>query len=160
MLQIAVIGSSDAAKEIYDMAEEVGREIGRAGCVVVCGGLGGVMEASAKGAKEEGGITVGILPGVDSSDANNYIDIKVVTAASHARNAIIARTADALIAVGGGFGTLSEIALALNIGKPVVVLKGVEGIPHLLEIKELFSAENPKEAVKLAIEKGKSLLGE
>ncbi len=160
MLQIAVIGSGGAKGEVYEMAERVGEEIAKAGCTLVCGGLGGVMEASARGAKRFKGVTVGILPGFDGSEANEYIDIKVVTAASHARNAMIVRTADALIAVGGRYGTLSEIALALKIGKPVVVLEPAEEIPGLLDIQELLVVKGPEEAVKLAMEKGKVLLGD
>ncbi len=147
--QLAVIGAGDAGEEVLRLAEEVGREIGAAGSILVCGGLGGVMEASARGAKEAGGTTVGILPGNDKKEANAYIDIKIVTAMSHARNAIIARTADALIAVGGEHGTLSEIALGLKLGKPVIVLEGAKN--ELTDVSGVSFAKTPKEAVEMAL---------
>jgi uncharacterized protein (TIGR00725 family) len=104
------------------VAEAVGRELAARGAVVVCGGLGGVMEAACRGAKEAGGHTVGILPGTDRSAANPFVDTAVPTGFGEARNALVVRAADALIAVGGGYGTLSEIALALKAGKRVVGL--------------------------------------
>ncbi|MFH1774533.1 MAG: TIGR00725 family protein [Methanobacteriota archaeon] len=152
-MQIAVIGSGKARGKLYRMAEEIGKEIAKAGATLVCGGLGGVMEAGAKGAKKYDGITVGILPGFEKEEANEYIDIKVVTAMSHARNAIIARSADALIAVGGELGTLSEISLGLKVGKPVIVIKGSEIAELLknLKVKNLHFAETAREAVETAI---------
>ncbi len=123
-LQIAVIGAGAADEKERAAAEKVGMEIGKTGHILICGGLGGVMEASSKGAKSAGGLTVGILPGDKKEDANPYIDIVIVTDMGHARNAIIARAADALIAVGGEAGTLSEVALAIKIGKPAVFIKG------------------------------------
>ncbi len=146
--QIAVIGAGKGSKEIEKLSEEVGREIAMSGSILICGGLGGVMEAAARGAKEKGGITVGILPGTDESEANEYIDIKIVTAMSHARNAIIARTADALIAVGGGHGTLSEIALGLKSGKRVIALEVNES---LADVKGVSLAKTPSEAVEMAL---------
>lgn len=156
MIQIGVIGGGKADDETISLAMEVGREIARQSCILLCGGLGGVMEASAKGAKEEGGLTVAILPGTSKEEANPYMDVKIVTAMSHARNAIIARSADALIAVDGGLGTLSEIALALKIVKPVIVLetpgemeeviKGLKG-----KGKNLHFAEDAREAVELVM---------
>lgn len=149
MLQIGVIGAGEAGDAEYTVAEHVGEEIAKAGHILVCGGLGGVMEAAAKGARSQGGLTVGILPGMTKEEANEYIDVRVVTAMNHARNAIIARTADILIAVGGGAGTLSEIALALKIGKPVVVIRDVP--PHFsIEGKGVYLVQSPKEAVELA----------
>jgi uncharacterized protein (TIGR00725 family) len=111
-------------------AESVGRALGARGVVLVCGGLGGVMEAACRGAKEAGGTTVGILPGLERSDANEYVDVAVATGLGEARNALVVRAADAVIAVGGGYGTLSEIALALKAGKRVVGLGSwdVEGV--------------------------------
>ncbi|MEE8357791.1 MAG: TIGR00725 family protein [Candidatus Hydrothermarchaeales archaeon] len=156
MLQIGVIGSSSADEELYKVSESLGEEIARAGCILVCGGLTGVMEAASKGAKRLGGLTVGILPGVGKEEANRYIDVKVVTAMSYARNAVIARTADVLIAVGGELGTLSEISLGLKIGKPVIVLEGVEGIGEMVRgiDQNLYFSKSPKEAVKMALELG------
>lgn len=154
MIQAAVIGGGEAGDKVLALAREVGREIARAGCVLICGGLGGVMEASAKGAKEIGGLTLAILPGTSKDEANPYMDIRVVTAMSHARNAIIARSADFLIAVGGGMGTLSEIALGLKEGKPVIVLEDGSTILNALrEIKKenLYFARSPREAVALGL---------
>ena len=112
------------------MAEAVGRELAARGAIVVCGGLGGVMEAACRGAKEAGGHTVGILPGLDRVAANPFVDTAVPTGLGEARNALVVRAADALIAVGGGYGTLSEIALALKAGKRVVGLESwdIEGM--------------------------------
>ncbi|HWR90474.1 MAG TPA: TIGR00725 family protein, partial [Dissulfurispiraceae bacterium] len=107
---IAVIGAGEATASLAAVAEEVGREIARNGCMLVCGGLGGVMAAAARGAREEGGITVGILPQANRDSANPHITVAVATGFGEGRNVIIARTADALIAVGGEYGTLSAIA--------------------------------------------------
>jgi uncharacterized protein (TIGR00725 family) len=119
---VAVVGPGDAAPEEIDKAEAVGRALAARGAVVVCGGLGGAMEAACRGAKEAGGTTVGILPGLDRGAANPWVDVAVATGLGEARNALVVRAADALIAVGGGYGTLSEIALALKGGKPVTGL--------------------------------------
>lgn len=121
--RIGVIGAGQATSAVCAQAREVGRRIAERGAILVCGGLGGVMEAAAQGAKEQGGITVGILPGCDAQEANRYIDIPIVTGMSHARNLLIVRTAEVLIALSGEYGTLSEIALALKIGKPVIGLE-------------------------------------
>jgi hypothetical protein len=145
-IQIGVIGAGGCSGEVQKIAEEVGREIAKKGAILICGGLGGVMEASARGAKAEGGITVGILPGFDPSDANPFIDIKIITGLSHARNVLIVRSSDALIAVSGGYGTLSEIAIALKLQKPVVGLKTWDISPAIVQ------AGNAEEAVKKAIE--------
>ncbi len=120
---IGVIGAGTCSDDVLQLAEEVGREIARRGAVLVCGGLGGVMTAAAKGAKGAGGITLGILPGPSVRDANPYIDLAVATNMGQARNAIIVQTAHALVAIAGGYGTLSEMALALKIGKTVVALR-------------------------------------
>ncbi len=116
---VSVVGGGRCDERTYRIAYEVGRGVAERGAVLVCGGLGGVMEAACKGAKSKGGLTVGILPSDDRRDANPYVDVAVPTAMGEARNAIVARSGDGLIAVGGEFGTLSEIALALKIGKPV-----------------------------------------
>lgn len=131
MLQIGVIGAGSCTPKEADAAYQIGSEIARCGCVLVCGGLGGVMEAACRGAKDAGGTTVGVLPTPDRQDANPYVDIAVATNMGHARNAIIVHTSDVLIAVGGEYGTLSEIALGLKAGKPVVSLLGkwdIEGV--------------------------------
>jgi uncharacterized protein (TIGR00725 family) len=117
---VAVVGGGEADVDTQAVAEEVGRELARRNAVVVCGGLGGVMEAVCKGAKAESGTTVGILPTDDRLDANPYVDVAIATGLGEARNAIVVRAADVVIAVAGEFGTLSEIALALRTGTPVV----------------------------------------
>ena len=121
--QIGVIGAGNCNESVAMIAEDVGREIAKRGAVLICGGLGGVMQAAACGAKQEGGTTIGILPGNRREDANPYIDIAILSAMGHARNAIIAQSCDALIAIDGEYGTLSEIALSLKMGKTVVVLE-------------------------------------
>ena len=115
-----MVGPGDAPADALAAAEAVGRALGEGGAVVVCGGLGGVMEAACRGAKESGGTTVGILPGVDRAVANRWVDVAVPTGLGEARNAVVVRAADAVVAVAGGYGTLSEIALALQAGTPVV----------------------------------------
>lgn len=141
---IAVIGGRNAGKNLLDIAEEVGRLIGKNSLIMLCGGLGGVMEAAARGMKDAGGLTVGILPQDEKSYANPYIDIPIVTGLGIGRNIIIARTADALIAIGGEYGTLSEIAFALQLGKPVI------GI-NTWDIDGVIKAVDAEEAVQKAI---------
>ena len=119
---IAVIGNSDPPPHIYELAEAVGRELARRGMMPVCGGLTGVMEAVCKGAKAEGGTTIGILPGGSPDTANVHVDIPITTNMGYARNVAVVSTGRAVIAVGGAFGTLSEIAYALSYGIPVVGL--------------------------------------
>jgi hypothetical protein len=140
-IYLAVVGAGSASPEICELAEAVGKEAALQGWIVLTGGLGGVMEAAAKGAREAGGLTLGILPGQDRSQANPYIHMAVATNMHHGRNAIIAHTADALIAVDGEYGTLSEVALGLKLGKPVVGLKTPWKVPGLL------TARDPKEAI-------------
>ncbi len=144
-IQIAVIGASDCDQTVWDQAKEVGRAIARAGAVLVCGGMSGVMEASARGAKDEGGRTLGILPGPSRATANEAIDIAVATGLGHFRNFVIAQTADVLIAVAGKYGTLSEIAMALTLGKTVVGL-------GTWKIEGVISALDPEDAVRKALE--------
>ncbi|HVL27109.1 MAG TPA: TIGR00725 family protein [Acidimicrobiales bacterium] len=119
---IAVVGGSEATEAQQADAEAVGRALAEGGAILVCGGRGGVMEAACRGAKAGGGTTVGILPGADRAEANPWVDVALPTGLGEARNVLVVRAADALVAVGGGFGTLSEIALALRLGKPVVGL--------------------------------------
>ena len=143
---IGVIGDSAPDPETAALAEEAGAEIARAGAVLVCGGLGGVMQAAAKGAKEAGGLTVGVLPGYEPESANPFIDIPVVTGMGHARNVVIAATAHALIAMSGAYGTLSEIAIGLKLGKRVVSL-GREHSPD-----GVVPASGAREAVRMALD--------
>ena len=141
-VQVAVIGSG---REHEARAEEVGRLLAERGCTVVTGGLGEVMAAAARGAKRAGGTTIGILPGERRSDANEWIEHAVVTAIGHARNLAVAASGDAVIAIGGSWGTLAEVAFASRLGRAVVILEpglAVEGIPR---------ASNPEEAVELAL---------
>ena len=131
---IAVIGGRSAEAGLLAEAETAGKLIARAGAVLASGGLGGIMQAASKGAKEEGGITLGILPGDEKSEANPYVDIPVATGFGIGRNIVLVRTADALLAIGGQYGTLSEIAYALQMGKPVVGIgtwdiEGVQSAP-------------------------------
>jgi uncharacterized protein (TIGR00725 family) len=120
---VAVVGASEATPELSALADEVGRRLAEAGAVLVCGGLGGVMEAAARGCSGAGGTSVGILPGDDRGDANPHVSVAIATGMGETRNALVVRAADAVIAVGGGFGTLSEMALAARTGTPVVGLR-------------------------------------
>jgi uncharacterized protein (TIGR00725 family) len=150
-LYVSVSGSGDAPPETNALAEEVGSLLARADAVVVCGGLGGVMEAVCRGAKSAGGRTVGILPGTERADANPYVDIALPTGLGESRNALIARAADVLIAIAGEFGTLSEIGFALKVGTPVVGLNTWELRQRGERIEAVRSAATPAEAVKLAV---------
>ena len=141
-IQVSVIGSG---AENEARAEEVGRLLAERGCTLVCGGLGEVMAAAARGAKSGGGTTIGILPGESRAGASEWIDHVVVTGLGHARNAIVAASGDAVIAVGGAFGTLTEIGFARILGRPVVILEpglDVDGVPR---------AATPAEAVELVL---------
>ena len=140
--QVAVIGSGI---EHEQRAEEVGRLLAERGAVVVCGGFGEVMAAAARGAKEAGGTTIGILPGEDDAGANPWLDHVVVTGIGHARNLAVVGSGDAVIAVGGGWGTLAEIGFAKRLGRPTVILEpgwAVEGVER---------ADTPREAVDWAL---------
>jgi uncharacterized protein (TIGR00725 family) len=119
---IAVIGGETPLPAAAEAAEEVGRLLARNGCTVICGGRGGVMEAVCRGARAEGGHTIGILPGRDRSDANRYVEFPIVSGIGMARNSMVVLSADAVIAIDGSYGTLSEMAYALNYGKPVIGL--------------------------------------
>ena len=146
-----MVGPGDAESLSLDQAEEVGRELARRGGVVVCGGLGGVMEAACRGAKEGGGTTVGILPGFDRSEANPYVDVALATGLGEARNALVVRAADAVVAVGAGFGTLSEVALALKGGLAVVGLDTWELAASGEPVDVIARAGSPAEAAERAI---------
>lgn len=137
---IGVIGAGTCTAEAAELAVEVGREIARRGGLLLCGGLGGVMEAVSSGAKGEGGITIGILPGERSEEANNYIDIPIITGLGHGRNIIIARSSDILIAISGGYGTLSEIAFALLLKKKVISLGSWEFDERIIKTKTAIDA--------------------
>jgi uncharacterized protein (TIGR00725 family) len=144
---IAVVGAGSASAEEERAAEAVGHGLAAAGAVVVCGGLGGVMEAACRGAKGAGGTTVGVLPGTRRADANPHVDIAIATGLGEMRNGLVVRAADALVAVGGEFGTLSEIALALKAGKPVVGL-GTWELSHGGDaVEAIVRAASPEDAV-------------
>lgn len=140
-MNIAVIGGHDCSKENYLLAQETGRLIAKKKWILICGGMSGVMEAACKGAKEEGGLTVGILPSDDKTQANKYLDVKIPTGIGYARNILVVRAADAIIAIDGAYGTLSEIAFALNEEKPVY------GIGSW-DIKGITKIKTPKEAIE------------
>lgn len=143
--RVAVIGGSRPGRKALVEAREVGRLIARAGAVLVCGGLGGVMEAAAHGVREAGGLAIGILPGSDPSDANPAIDVPIATGLGYSRNSLVVMNADAIVAVDGEYGTLSEIAYALIYGKRVVGL-------GTWDIRGVMAAASPDEAVRLALE--------
>jgi len=151
--QIGVVGSGECGEEVRRLALAVGEAIGRSGAVLVCGGLGGVMEAAARGAQAAGGLTVGILPGLSRHDANSHIIVPIVTGLSHARNVIVARSSDVLIAVAGGYGTLSEIAIALKLGKPVI------GLRTWAVSDEVIQVDDPAEAVEIAMKRAAEMSG-
>lgn len=143
-MHVSVIGGGTVNDEEYEIARRVGQILANRGHVVVCGGLGGVMEAVCQGASDHGGETIGILPGDDRSKANPYVSTAIATGMGNARNPLVVLNGDATIAVDGGPGTLSEIGLALDYGRPVAAIQshrveGVTGIQHV---------ESPKEAVK------------
>lgn len=148
---IAVVGPSAATPAEHQLGEEVGRLIAEAGAVLVCGGLGGLMEAAASGCAKAGGRSVGVLPGNTREEANPYLTVSVATGMGEARNAIVVRTADAVIAVAGEFGTLSEIALALKMGKPVVGLGTWELAKGGRPVEAIVRAESPTDAVSTAL---------
>lgn len=127
---VAVVGPGEASQHEAEQAEEVGRLLAQQGATLICGGLGGVMAAACRGASEAGGITVGLLPGADRAQANEWVSVPIPTGLGELRNGLIVRAAQALIAIGGGYGTLSEVALALKMGVPVIGLGGweIEGI--------------------------------
>ncbi len=148
---IAVIGIRQPSPEEARLAEEVGRELAKNGVVIICGGLSGVMEAACRGASAEGGLTIGILPGDDAKSANHYVNIPIATSIGYARNVIIVKTAQAIIAVGGGYGTLTEIGYALDSKKPVIGLKTWSLSRNNRIDKSIIRARTAKEAVNKAL---------
>jgi uncharacterized protein (TIGR00725 family) len=148
---IAVCGPDPATVDVARDAEEVGRLIARAGAVLVCGGLGGAMEAAARGAASDGGVVLGILPGADRSRANDYVTVSVPTGMGEMRNTLVVRAADAVIAIEGEFGTLSEIAFALKTGVPVVGLRTWELAKHETPVNAFRTVESPEGAVREAL---------
>jgi uncharacterized protein (TIGR00725 family) len=143
---VAVIGPSDATSQQTRNAEEIGRKLAEGGAIVVCGGLGGVMEAACRGASGAAGTTVGLLPGTDRDSANEWVQIAIPTGLGELRNGLVIRAADAVIAVGGAYGTLSEIALTLRAGIPVIGL-------NTWEIEGIERVESSDDAVSRALQR-------
>ncbi len=148
---IAVIGSGQCSKEESKLAEAVGRELARRGAILVCGGLGGVMEAACRGAQSEGGTTIGILPGDNRQAANPYVQIPIVTGIGNARNVAVVKSAQAVIAIGGSYGTLSEISHALQSGIPVIGLNTWSLSKNGQQDNSIILAQTPPEAVNKAL---------
>ncbi len=146
LTMIGVVGSGSCGRETWDMAFEVGELIAQRGAALVCGGLGGVMEAASAGAAGKGGLTIGILPGPALADCNPYIQAPIPTDLGHARNIVLVNAARAIVALSGEYGTLSEISIALKLKKPVVALDSWE------EIKGVVRATTPKRAVEKVFE--------
>ena len=151
MLHIGVVGEGVCSRATARSAERVGAAIARAGAVLLCGGRTGVMEAAARGAARAGGTVVGVLPGFSRRDANRWVTIPIVTGMDQARNVVLVRSCDAVIAVGGSYGTLSEIALALKLGVPVVGLRTWRLAQPERRRVPLVRASTPDEAVRLAL---------
>jgi hypothetical protein len=141
---VAVVGPGDASRDEADAAEQVGRGLAETGAVVVCGGLGGVMAAACRGAAGAGGLTIAILPGADRAAANEWARVVIPTGMGEMRNALVVRAADAVVAIGGAYGTLSEVALALKTGVPVV---GIDTWP----IEGIVQVSTPADAVSAAL---------
>jgi hypothetical protein len=149
---IAVVGGNEASPENLRLAEEVGGELARRGVVLICGGFGGIMEAACRGAKQAGGTTVAILPGSDPSDANPYVDIAICTGMGYARNVIVVKSAGAVIAIDGVYGTLSEIAHALGEDIPVIGLNTWTLAREGEQDRSIIRAESALDAVEMALE--------
>jgi len=148
---IGVIGDSSCPPEEAKLAESVGELLAQRGATIVCGGLGGVMEAVCRGAKSKGGLTIGILPGKNSSTANPWVDIPVVTGLGEARNVVVAKSAQAIIAIGGNYGTLSEIAYALKSSIPVIGLNTWSLSRNGQEDDSIIKVQSATEAVDKVI---------
>jgi uncharacterized protein (TIGR00725 family) len=157
---ISVIGGSDSNHDILEIAEQTGEEIAKRGVTLVCGGLGGVMEAACRGAKKYNGLTIGILPTEMKEHANRYVDIAIPTGLGYARNFLVARAGDAVIAIDGAAGTLSEIAIAWFSDRPIVALAKSGGWAERIAGMKIddrrsdviHSAETPKEAVQIVFD--------
>ncbi|MFH1701365.1 MAG: TIGR00725 family protein [Candidatus Zixiibacteriota bacterium] len=145
---IGVIGAGKGSRKLKEQAYQVGQEIAQAGAILVTGGLKGVMEAASQGAKESGGTVIGIIPGIDKSDANPYCDIVIPTGLGEARNMVVVRTADAIISLHGRYGTIIEMCFALKQGKPLVSLVNWDLLPEVMTMA--IPAEAVEEAIKQA----------
>lgn len=150
--RVGVIGGNRPSQEILEIAYEVGKLLARNGITLVCGGLGGVMEAACKGAKEYNGFTIGILPGSNPEDANPYIDLPVVTGLGEARNILVVLNSDLVIAIDGKYGTLSEMAFALLHRKPVIAIRAWELYSEGKKDENIIYVDTPHQAVEKALE--------
>jgi uncharacterized protein (TIGR00725 family) len=149
---IAVIGTSDASGQEAGDAEEIGRRLAEAGAILVCGGGGGIMASVCRGAKTAGGLTIGILAGADAHDCNEFVDVPIATGMGELRNMLVVRSGHAAIAIGGGYGTLSEVGFALKIGRAVIGLNTFKIGLNGDELPGIVEAATPEEAVRLALE--------
>lgn len=149
---VGVVGPGEATTRDLERAEEVGTALAAADAILVCGGLGGVMEAACRGAAAAGGLTVGLLPGDDRRASNPWVSVALPTGLGEARNALLVRAADVLVAIGGGWGTLSEIALALRAGKAVIGLDTWMPVLDGSAAAGVTPASSPRDAVRLAME--------
>lgn len=150
---IGVVGAGKCSKKLRDQAYSVGKAIAQQGAVLVCGGLKGVMEGAARGARDAGGLTIGIIPGTDKSDANPYIDIAIPTGMGEARNVLVVQTSDAVVSLHGKFGTISEMAFSLKLGRPLISLVEWDVLP------EVITVPDPEQAAKKAIELARNARG-
>ncbi|WP_416839809.1 TIGR00725 family protein [Haloferax sp. DFSO52] len=151
-MRVSVVGGSVVPDPVEAIAEDVGRLLAQRGHTVVCGGLGGVMEAACRGAKDAGGTTIGILPGEDRSEANQYVDICLVTGLGHARNALVVMNADAVVAIDGSGGTLSEIGFGNVFDRPIAGIR----TPSLSGLERFRSCKTPEDAVQFIEEESKN----
>ncbi len=148
---VSVVGGANCTQEQYAVAEEVGRLLAEEGAILVCGGRTGIMEAACLGAYKAGGFTLGILPGFSRADGNDYLTIVIPTGLGHARNALVVQAGQVVIAIGGGYGTLSEIGIALKTGRKVIGLDSWQATDSKGQLADIIKASSPKEAVGLAI---------
>lgn len=150
-ITISVIGGHDIDEKVEQIAHEIGKIVAKNGAILVCGGLSGVMQAASKGAKEAGGLTIGLLPGKDKKDANPYIDIALPTSIGYARNAMVACSADIVVALPGSHGTLCEVSFALVYGRPVIDLGGWKR-PGMIQVKDVKEAKKKIEELVARIQ--------
>jgi uncharacterized protein (TIGR00725 family) len=149
-VQIAVIGGGYCSQQVRQLAEEVGSEVARRGAILICGGLGGVMDGAACGARNAGGLTVGIIPTYDAASASRWLDVVIATGFGHGRNVIVAASGDAVIGLPGEHGTASEIALALTLGRCVIGLQAWEDYPAVMPARSAHEAVDKAMAAAVA----------